>query len=538
MKEIIYHSKPLKMKAFSKLYQKLERTKSASFLIKELHNYFTISSDADKLWCIALLSQKRPKRVVKPFSLRLWATDLARIPDWLFEESYNIVGDHAETAALLLPIEKQREEKSLSEWIQEIISYNSENEDLLKEWVIESWSTLDKDERLLFNKLITGTFRKKLPSSVITKALSLYLEVDENIFAHRLNSKWSPTKINFQELLQTEHYKDYISKPYPFYYGNPLDFPMVELGDVKEWIAEWKWDGFRAQLISRDGEIFLWSRNEELVNDSFPELLDIAQKLDYDFVLDGEIIAYKNEQPMNYTFTSKRLGKKKVSKNLLQTSPVVFMAYDLLEYRTKDIRLEPLAERKELLSTLVREASNSFLKFSETISSTDWTEIETLLDTARSKQAKGLFLKKSVSPYKEGRLSGDWWKIKAAPHTIEAVLIYAHRSPSRGISNFVEYSFALWEDETLITFTKASGGLSEEQQSEIALFVKQNTIERFGPVYSVNPILVFELSFEGIVESKRHKSGIALRVPKIKKWKINKDAQEADTLKDIKKLII
>jgi DNA ligase-1 len=526
------------MKAFSKLYQKLERSKSASFLVEELLNFFAISSDEDKLWCIALFSQKRPKRIVKPLSLRLWVTDLARIPDWLFEESYNIVGDQAETAALLLPIAKQREEKSLSEWIQEILNYSTENKDLLKEWVLESWSLLDKDERLLFNKLITGTFRKNLPTSIIAKALSLYLEIDEKIFVHRLNSDWSPTEISFQALLQTDHYKDYISKPYPFYYGNPLNLPMIELGNVIDWIAEWKWDGFRAQLISRDGEIFLWSRNGELVNDSFPELLDIAKNIDYDFVLDGEIIAYKNGQPLNYTFTSKRLGKKKVTKNLLLTSPVVFMAYDLLEYRTNDIRHEPLTKRKELLGTLMRDANNSFLKYSDTLSSIHWTEMETLLETARSKQARGIFLKHKTSTYKEGRFSGDWWKIKAAPHTIEAILIYAHRSQGRGISNFVEYSFALWENETLVTFTKASEGLSAEEESELALFVKQNTIERFGPVYSVNPILVFELSFEGIIASKRHKSGIALRKPKIKKWKINKEAKEADTLEAIKKLII
>lgn len=526
------------MKVFSRLYQNLERSKDTSKRVDLLSKYFSEVSDSDKLWTIALFSQKRPKRIIKPLSLRLWITDLAGIPDWLFEESYNIVGDQAETSALLLPIAKQREEKSLSEWILESIDIAHEEENIIKEWVQDSWLNLDCNERFIFNKLITGTFRINLQDSIIAKALSNHLDSDENVFAHRLKRNWSPLSIGFQELLKTEHYKDYISKPYPFFYGHPLDLSADELEDAKNYIAEWKWDGLRAQLISRDGEIFIWSRNNELINDSFPELLGIPENIDYDFVLDGEIIAFKESKAQHFSETSKRLGKKKVNKRLLQDIPVVFMAYDILEYRAQDVRDTPLVKRKEFLSQLYIEASNSSLKLSEMINLTQWSELDEVLNKARNKKAKGIILKKTSSIYKDGRHFGDWSKIKVKPITVDSILIYAHRNPRQGISTYEEYSFALWDQDSLVTITKASEGLTREEKKEIALYVKQNTIERFGPVYSVNPGLVFEISFDGIVESKRHKSGIVLRNPIISKWQLGKKVEDADSIEKLKNLLI
>jgi len=525
------------MKEFSSLFTKIEQTTSTNAKVKALVEFFEEAPDEDKTWAIALFTHRRPKRTIATSFLRTWAAEFANIPDWLFEDSYHIVGDLAETIALVLPINENLVNKSLAQWITEISALKNESDESKKGYILDAWAGLGKDERFLFNKLITGGFRVGISQRLITKALSKYLDVDDSKIAHRLMGNWSPFETTFQELMVSEDFKDAISKPYPFYLAYSVEKELEELGPVNEWSAEWKWDGIRGQYIYRQGEIFIWSRGEELVTERFPELHTLPNGVSHDFVLDGEILAFYEGEPMNFQHLQKRIGRKTVGKKLIKDVPVVFMAYDLLEYKGEDLRHKSFLKRRVLLEKLVSLSSSENLILSSQIEFDEWDNLRELIKEARARKTEGFMLKNLASPYRDGRKKGDWWKWKVDPYTIDAVMIYAQRGHGRRANLFTDFTFALWEGERLVTFAKAYSGLTDLEFQEISRFVRKNTVERFGPVHSVNPELVFELAFEGIQESKRHKSGIALRFPRMLRWRKDKKADEANTLADIKLLL-
>ena len=525
------------MKEFSQLFKRIEATNSVNSKIEALVAFFCTAADQDKLWAIALFTHKRPKRTINTRLLREWAAEESKISDWLFEDSYHIVGDLAETIALLLPEPKTTSQKSLTDWINEMILLKDQEEQQKKQWILDAWRTLDKDERFLLNKFITGGFRIGVSQRLITKALSQYLNVDESQVAHRLMGDWTPLDTTFDKLMREEDVKDNFSKPYPFYLAYALEKEVSNLGNPEDWSVEWKWDGIRGQFIYRNGEIFIWSRGEELVTDRFPELHSAVKGINESFVIDGEILAYKNNEPLSFQELQKRIGRKKVSKALINKCPVIFMAYDILEFNGKDIRMKPLSERKEILQNMMNQTYSEKFFLSKSISFTRWEELNHLIEEARERKTEGFMLKQKTSTYKDGRKKGDWWKWKVSPYTIDAVLIYAQRGHGRRANLFTDYTFALWEGDQLVPFTKAYFGLTDEEFQEISRFVRKYTIERFGPVHSVHPELVFEIAFEGIQESNRHKSGIALRFPRISRWRKDKKANEANTLEDIKTLL-
>lgn len=525
------------MKAFTSLFTKIEQTTSTNGKVAALVDFFEEAPDEDKIWAIALFTHRRPKRTVSTSFLREWAAELANIPDWLFENSYHIVGDLAETIALILPLNENLVEKSLARWITEIADLKHRNDQYKKQWVIESWQSLNKDQRFLFNKLITGGFRVGISQRLITKALSKYLEVEDSKIAHRLMGDWSPFETTFHELMLAEDFKDAISRPYPFYLAYSIEKDLEDLGHPEDWSAEWKWDGIRGQFIYRQGEIFIWSRGEELVTERFPELHTVPKGIDFDFVMDGEILAYYDGSPMNFQHLQKRIGRKTVGKKLIKEVPVVFMAYDLIEFEGRDFRARPLRERRTKLAQLVAQSESEHLILSSQIEFKEWPVLRSLIKEARTRKTEGFMLKNLASPYRDGRKKGDWWKWKVDPYTIDAVMIYAQRGHGRRANLFTDFTFALWDGDRLVTFAKAYSGLSDLEFQEISRFVRKNTVERFGPVHSVTPELVFELAFEGIQESKRHKSGIALRFPRMLRWRRDKKAFEANTLEDIKVFI-
>ncbi len=522
------------MKAFSNLFTKIEQTTSTNAKVSALVEFFEEAPDEDKIWAIALFTHRRPKRTISTAFLREWAVELANIPDWLFENSYHFVGDLAETITLILPFNDNLVEKPLAQWITEIDALKQKGDDYKKQWVCESWQSLNKDQRFLFNKLISGGFRIAISQRVITKALSKYLEVGDSNLAHRLLGNWSPFNISFEQLMLAEDFRDTISRPYPFYLASAIEMELEELGQMEEWSAEWKWDGIRGQYIYRHGEIFIWSRGEELVTERFPELHTVSKGIDYDFVLDGVILAFNEGKLMNFQHLQKRIGSKTVGKKLLKDVPVIFMAYDLIEFKGEDVRQKALQERREMLLDLVIQSESQNLILSEPIKINEWQDLRELMKVARAKKTEGFMLKNLSSPYRDGRKKGDWWKWKVDAYTIDAVMIYAQRGDGRRAKLFTDFTFALWNGDRLVTFAKASSGLTDLELEEISQFVRKNTIEKFGPVRSISPELVFELAFEGIQKSKRHKSGIALRLPRITRWRRDKKASEANTLADIK----
>lgn len=529
------------MRLFADLFVKLDQTTKTNEKIKALSAYFEMAPDQDKLWTIALFSHRRPKRTVTTTFLRSWAAELAHIDNWLFEESYHIVGDLAETIALITPKKTQENTKTLSDWIAAIKGQSKNTEEEKKAFVLDAWASLDKEETFLFNKLITGGFRVGVSQKTIVKALSKLTGQEENKIAHRLMGKWSPEENTFQSLLLDENPTDDLSRPYPFYLAYALDKEVEELGDINNWQIEQKWDGIRGQIIKRNNEIFVWSRGEELVTDKYPEFEKLKLITANNFVIDGEILPFKGGKPLSFNQLQTRIGRKAVSKKTLQETPVVIMCYDLLEYEGEDIRLKSLKERRLLLNNILETKPQSLEEIpmlrSEALSFKNWEEVTEAREQAKRDGIEGLMLKEKNSIYKTGRKKGDWWKWKVEPYTIDAVLIYAMRGHGRRANLYTDFTFAVQDGDRLVPFTKAYSGLTDEEFMEITNFVKKNTVERHGPVRAVKPELIFEIAFEDINASKRHKCGLALRFPRMRRIRRDKKIEECGTLFELEVLL-
>ncbi|HBF20276.1 MAG TPA: ATP-dependent DNA ligase, partial [Cryomorphaceae bacterium] len=506
--------------------------------VNALVHYFNQADDADKIWCIALLSGKRPKRSVRSTDLREWCAELSGLPAWLVEETYHIVGDLAETISKVLPPPLTSSDHSLTYWMEYIMALGECTLSERKSRVIDAWNRLDDFEKFVFNKLMMGGFRMGISQKLMVRALSLHTGKDENELAHRIMGNWSPAVENFEELILEERKEDDLSKPYPFYLAYALENGPEEIGEPGEWLAEHKWDGIRGQLIVRGGQHYLWSRGEELITDKFPEF-DLAPGLLPDgTVVDGEILPFKDGQILGFQDLQTRIGRKTISTAILKKAPVVMRMYDLLEWQGKDLRSKSQEERRQILETLYRSLPvNPLLQLSELIDFENWEELAKIRSASRDVQAEGIMLKNRKGSYQVGRKKGDWWKWKVEPLTIDAVMIYAMRGHGRRANLYTDYTFAVWKEDELVPFTKAYSGLTDAEFRKVDAFVKRNTIERFGPVRSVTPELVFEIAFEGIQRSKRHKSGVALRFPRMKRWRQDKPASEANTLDDLHDLL-
>ncbi len=522
------------MKLFTELFRKIDGTTSTTAKTKALVQFFEKAEDRDKIWAIALFTHKRPKRSVSTGLLRTWAAKEASVSDWLFDECYQMVGDLAETIALLLPIGSADKKNTLDQWVRYIDDLRDQTEELKEKSVLTAWRSLGQEERFLFNKIITGGFRMGVSDRTITKALSKNLSINENTIAHRLMGNWDPFTVSFSELLLEANENESNSKPYPFYLAYALDKEIDLLGTPEDWMAEWKWDGIRSQLILRNQEVFLWSRGQELINQSFPEFEILKEFEGSSFVIDGELIVRTEDGIQDFNVLQKRLGRKKPGKKTLKDHPAHIIAYDLLELEGEDLRHLPQGERRIKLEKLFTAFPEQFpLSISPLLNFKSWEELAELRSMAREKKSEGLMLKSVEGTYKTSRKKGDWWKWKLDPYTIDAVMIYAQRGHGRRTSLFTDFTFAVWKGDQLVPFTKAYTGLTDVEFQEITRFVKKNTLERFGPVSSVKAELVFEIAFEGIAKSKRHKSGVALRFPRIKRWRKDKQASEANKIEDL-----
>lgn len=527
------------MQNFVQLFQRLEQSTQTDDKVKALANYFQEAAAKDKLWAIALLlSQHRPKRSVNIAQLREWAQEYTKVPDWLFEASFQVVGDLTETISLILPNPARPVQESLSYWIDYIRELADFEEGQRREQVQAAWAQLNPDERFVFNKLITGGFRMSIAQTIMVKALAKAMGQEESVLAHRLLGDWTPDSISFEELVLAGQAVNDLSKPYPFFLAYALDETPESLGDATEWLAEHLWDGIRGQIVVRSGEVFVWSRGEELLSDKFPEFQVFKTALPNGTVIDGEILAFKDGQVLPLQAIEARIGRKNLSKSVLQQAPVVFRAHDLLEWQGEDWRERPLAERRVQLEALVQESPcGGVLQISAAIPFESWSALEAERARSRELNSTGLMLKRKNSPYGIGREHGNWWKWKVDPHTVDAVLIYAQSGNAENANLYTDFTFAVWEGEQLVPFTKTYAGLSDAEYHEINTWVRQNTLERFGPVRSVKPELVFELAFEGIQFSKRHKSGVTLRFPRIVRWHRDKPATTADRLESLKQLM-
>ena len=541
------------MKQFAQLIKTLDGTNKTNVKVQALSQYFKEASDQDKVWTIAILSHRRPPRPVNTTLLRTWAAELSKIPLWLFEESYHIVGDLAETIALVVPSTEKGSKKSLASFLQEMMALKQKTEAEKKEYLFQHWTKLDYYERFVFNKLITGSFRIGVSQKLMTRALSKATGIEEDILAYKLMGNWDPNRISFHDLVLEEKESDYLSKPYPFFLAYAVEDDVTDLGEVTQWSAEHKWDGIRSQVILRNDEIFVWSRGEELVTDKYPEFEAFVGVIPNGTVLDGELLPYPKGEIGTFKDLQTRISRKNVSKSLLEKIPVKLKVYDILEWKGKDIRNKTYLERRKILESMISTTLNKQvtersrsdelpLLLSERMQFNSWEDVAKERELSREKHSEGLMLKKNDSTYQVGRKKGDWWKWKVDPLTIDAVLTYAMRGHGRRSNLFTDYTFALWDkneagEKELVTFAKAYSGLTDKEFRQVDAWIKKNTLERFGPVRSVTPQHVFEIAFEGIAPSKRHKSGVATRFPRILRWRKDKKIDEANSLDDLKALI-
>jgi DNA ligase-1 len=526
------------MKRFARLFAELDGTTATNARVAALAAYFRDAPEDDRLWTIALLSGRRPKRSVTATEMREWAAEAAGIPLWLFEESYPVVGDLAETIALVLPEAAEASDLSLGDWIARIRALAGRPVAERREAITAAWAALKGEERFLFNKLITGGFRMGVSQKLMTRALSQATGLDEAELAHRLMGNWTPDTVTFQSLIHANDPEADLSRPYPFCLAHPLEDAPASLGEPADWLAEWKWDGIRGQLVLRGGGHHLWSRGEELVTDRFPEFAQAVDWLPGGTVIDGEILAWRDGAPLPFAELQKRIGRKTVPKKLLAEAPAVMFAYDLLESGGQDLRALPLAERRARLAAMTGALPPEVpVRLSPELAFAGWPDLAARRENANEARAEGLMLKRRASAYGVGRKRGDWWKWKTDPMTVDAVMVYAQAGHGRRATLYTDFTFAVRDGAEFVPFAKAYSGLTDAEFAEITRWVRANTLERFGPVRRVPPELVFEIAFEGIQASPRHRSGIALRFPRMLRWRRDKPVGEIDTLDALKALL-
>ena len=552
------------MKAFAELYARLDATTSSNAKLQAMQEYFAEAPPADAAWAVYFLAGGRPRQVVPTRRLRELATRLAGLSDWLFEESYQAVGDLAETIALLLPESQHASEQGLAWWLEEqLLPLRGLPPAELAERLPPLWAQLDRPSLMVSLKLLTGAFRVGVSKLLVTRALAGLAQIDAKRVAQRLvgytDLSHRPTAQSYLALIAAESEDEHAQRggqPYPFFLAHPLQQPLeqfdAQLGPASDWLVEWKWDGIRAQLVKRDGRLWLWSRGEELITERFPELHELAEALPDGSVLDGELVAWKEPatgsgavfgiQP--FALLQQRIGRKTLSKKLLEEVPAALLAYDLLEWRGEDWRSRPQDERRARLELLVAEVGDARLQLSPQLTGRDWQDFARQREASRELGVEGMMLKRRDSLYGVGRTRdlGLWWKWKIDPFSVDAVLIYAQRGHGRRASLYSDYTFAVWDDSTpgervLVPFAKAYSGLTDEEMRKVDAIIRKTTVEKFGPVRSVTPTLVFELGFEGIALSKRHKSGVAVRFPRMLRWRTDKRVEDADTLATLQGLL-
>jgi DNA ligase-1 len=526
------------LKRFSELIQQLEMSNKTNDKIASLVSYFNEADDLDKPFVIAMFTGKKPKRPVNTALIRQWAIELSGIPDWLFAESYHSVGDLSETIALVLPPAENLTNRKLHEWINDLAALHSKTEDEKKSFILNAWNSLETQERFIFNKLISGNFRIGVSNKMLVNALAKQSETEANKIMHSIMGKWEPTEITYNDLVGGAHVNTDSSWPYPFCLAYALEMEPSSLGKPEEWQAEWKWDGIRGQIVKRNGELFIWSRGEELVTAQFPELHFLVDELADGTVLDGEILSVKDGNVQAFSILQQRLNRKTINKSQLNDAPIGFYTYDILEHDGVDVRDQDMTFRRDLLEKIIAQVSvTDVIVLSPIVAFDSWEQLATIRQGARDINSEGIMLKKKESLYHAGRKRGDWWKWKINPYTVDTVMIYAQKGSGRRANFFTDYTFAVRDGDKLITIAKAYSGLTDKEIKEVNSFVVKNAVEKFGPVRTVKPELVFEIAFEGIAESKRHKAGLALRFPRIARWRKDKKADEINTLEDLRQLL-
>ncbi|UJR83824.1 ATP-dependent DNA ligase [Sandaracinus amylolyticus] len=559
------------MHAFARLYERLDATTSTQAKVDAMRDYFAGAPPEDAAWALFFLTGRRFKRLVPVRAMAGWAMEVTGVPGWLFEECYGAVGDLAEIIALLVagvsyevPPEPRaviapkdpRAARSLfddepapevpaairpttlASWARAILALRDLPEPVQRARVLALWRDLDRTELMLVTKMITGEMRVGASALLVQRAVSAASGVPAPVIAHRMMGTWEPDAAFFARLVAPASIEEDPSRPYPFALASPLEQAPETLGPREAWRAEWKWDGIRCQLVRRAGELWLWSRGEDLVTERFPEIVHAARGLPDGLVLDGEAIAWRGDRPLPFAIMQRRIGRKALGPKVLAEAPVVFVAYDLLEEDREDLRERRFDERRARLERVIAERGDPSLRLSPMIDAPSWDALAEIRARSREEGTEGLMLKHRDAPYRPGRRRGEFWKWKIEPYSVDAVLVYAQPGSGKRSNLFTDYTFAVFdENRELVPFAKAYSGLEDEEIAELDRWIRRNTLDRHGPVRVVEPLHVFELAFEGIAPSTRHRSGVAVRFPRIARWRRDKPVEEADTIETLRALL-
>jgi len=567
------------MRRFARLFAAIDQTTSTNAKVEAMVRYFATAPPADAAWAVFFLTGRRLKRLVPHMAISQWTTAATGIGEWLLHESYAVVGDGAETAALILDQlpSAPADPVDLATWVEDRILPLRTTDAIDQQAQVISWmQQLERWERFTLLKLLTGELRVGVSQTLVVRALAQTASVPATTMAARLMGEWTPSAAWYSAVLKPGATEEDRSRPFPFCLASPVDEaaaarafdPAAELGNLSDWLVEWKWDGIRAQLVKRPGHLLLWSRGEELISQRFPEVIEAAAGLPEGTVLDGEILAFRGDRPLPFSALQQRIGRQRQLARTARDVPVLFMTFDVLEHAGIDIRASPLSERRAILEALVRQSNaarasrpaerpamrepllpfdegdsadhasaQGIIRPSPMVAAASWEALAALRTESRAHGVEGLMLKRLDSPYGVGRKRGDWWKWKIDPFTIDAVLIYAQPGSGKRASLLTDYTFGLWDNGELVPVAKAYSGLTNDEIAEMDRWIRRHTVERFGPVRHVEPIHVFELGFEAIAKSTRHRSGVAVRFPRMLRWRKDKPASEADTLDALKGMI-
>ncbi len=542
------------MKRFARLYEEIDSTTRTGEKVAALRRYFADAPPEDAVFALSVMTGRRIAKAVKNPLLAEWVGEAADVPGWMVGECYDSVGDWSETISLLVPWDDGPGcDWPLHTVVKEKLwplAYMTPSEQ--KPVVLDVWRHCNRLERFLFHKLTSREFRVGAARTLVVRALAEVAGVDPAVMQHRVMGQWSPTAEDYRRLISGEPGEHEPGRPYPFYLAyqlNPVTPGEAGLGEPADWQVEWKWDGIRAQLIRRNGAVMVWSRGEELITDGFPELQSLGRLLPEGTVLDGEILAWEAGRPLPFGELQKRINRKRVEAMLFADVPIVFMAYDVLEWGGEDRRARPTRERRALLEGICNDDSSGgcgdgHLMLSPLVEVRRWEELDALGASARERGVEGFMLKRNDAPYGVGREKGAWWKWKVDPYSVDAVLLYAQRGNGKRAAIYSDYTFGVWAGDAtsedrgeLVPFAKAYSGLTDEEINRVDRFVRANTIGRHGPVRVVKPELVFELHFEGLQASTRHRSGIAVRFPRMARWRTDKKAEDADSLETLRAML-
>lgn len=538
------------MQAFATLFEQLDQTTATNEKVRIMTEFFRQQDPDTSAWVLFFLSGQRPKQIVGSTKLRRWAQEKVGYPDWLMEESYAAVGDTAELIALVLaagegavkhaPLSRL----SLGEWmVQRILPLAGMDDQVRRSNILAWWEELEINETFILNKLLTGSLRVGVSETLVYRAVAAVFNLSPAVIASRLVGTWQPSAEFFLRLgapaeeTQTGQRSDETLLPLPFCLAAPMEGDPEQLGDISNWQCEWKWDGIRCQVVKSGSRLEIWSRGEERITGSFPDLSRLLSPVSGDWVIDGEIVAGDWHRPDAFQSLQRRLNRKTPSLALIASSPVSFLAYDLLQADGRSWRHHPLAERRAMLERTLRPYIGERLGISPLLALSSWEQARLLRETSRSEGAEGLMLKAKDSEYVTGRKRGVWFKWKIDPLAIDAVLTAAQPGTGRRASLYTDYTFAVWAGESLITVAKAYSGLTDEEIRELDGWIRKHTRERFGPVRMVEARRVFEIGFEGISRSDRHKSGFALRFPRILRERTDKRVEDADHVATLETLL-